>query len=192
MPFLTVQVTDSDSDKFSDGEYLDDDIEKGNAVMAAVTVVVIFLIFFLCMAIMLTWTLLVLGDHQVTKRSPEKFVFFVQISEMFRAGGSPFNSALTFLSGLTLCKLKKAGEKIFLLITIFFLKKNFYLILFLRDNEITIKLHVRCDPKIFNYGFSLEIQCPCFSPSHSPLLNSSLSPHWKPPIPKITRSGVVQ
>ena len=60
-----VQVTDSDSDKFSDGEYLDDDIEKGNAVMAAVTVVIIFLVFFLCMAIMLTWTLLVLGDHQV-------------------------------------------------------------------------------------------------------------------------------
>ena len=75
MPLLAVQVTDSDSDKFSDGEYLDDDIEKGNAVMAAVTVVVIFLIFFLCMAIMLTWTLLVLGDHQVTTRSPEKFVF---------------------------------------------------------------------------------------------------------------------
>ena len=111
---------------------------------------------------------------------------------MFRAGGSPFNSALTFLSGLTLCKLKKAGENIFLLITIFFLKKYFYLILFLPDDEINIKLHVRCDPKIFNYGFSLEIQCPCFSPSHSPLLNSSLSPHWKPPIPKITRSGVVQ
>ena len=188
MPLLAVQVTDSDSDKFSDGEYLDDDIEKGNAVMAAVTVVVIFLIFFLCMAIMLTWTLLVLGDHQVMKRSPEKFVFFfAQISEMFRAGGSPFNSALTFLSGLTLCKLKKAGEKIFLLITIFFLfsSDSFF-------GEITIKLHVRCDPKIFNYGFSLEIQCPCFSPSHSPLLNSSLSPHWKPPIPKITRSGVVQ
>ena len=76
IPLLAVQVTDSDSDKFSDGEYLDDDIEKGNAVMAAVTVVVIFLIFFLCMAIMLTWTLLVLGDHQVIKRSPEKFVFF--------------------------------------------------------------------------------------------------------------------
>ena len=75
MPFLAVQVTDSDSDKFSDGEYLDDDIEKGNAVMAAVTVVVIFLIFFLCMAIMLTWTLLVLGDHQVMKRSPEMFFF---------------------------------------------------------------------------------------------------------------------
>ena len=75
IPLLVVQVTDSDSDKFSDGEYLDDDIEKGNAVMAAVTVVVIFLIFFLCMAIMLTWTLLVLGDHQVMKRSPEKFVF---------------------------------------------------------------------------------------------------------------------
>ena len=112
---------------------------------------------------------------------------------MFRAGGSPFNSALTFLSGLTLCKLKKAGEKIFPIITIFFRKKNFYLILFFwRDNEISNKLLVRCDPKIFNYGFSLEIQCPCFSPSHSPLLNSSLSPHWKPPIPKITRSGVVQ
>ena len=123
-PLLADQVTDSDSDKFSDGEYLDDDIEKGNAVMAAVTVVVIFLIFFLCMAIMLTWTLLVLGDHQVMKRSPEKFFFLVQISEMFRAGGSPFNSALTFLSGLTLCKLKKAGEKIFLLITIFFLEKK--------------------------------------------------------------------
>ena len=60
-----IQVTDSDSDKFSDGEYLDDDIEKGNAVMAAVTVVIIFMVFFLCMAIMLTWTLLVLGDHQV-------------------------------------------------------------------------------------------------------------------------------
>ena len=73
MSLLAVQVTDSDSDKFSDGEYLDDDIEKGNAVMAAVTVVVIFLIFFLCMAIMLTWTLLVLGDHQVMKKSPEKF-----------------------------------------------------------------------------------------------------------------------
>ena len=58
-------MTDSDSDKFSDGEYLDDDIEKGNAVMAAVTVVIIFMVFFLCMAIMLTWTLLVLGDHQV-------------------------------------------------------------------------------------------------------------------------------
>ena len=70
MPLLAVQVTDSDSDKFSDGEYLDDDIEKGNAVMAAVTVVVIFLIFFLCMAIMLTWTLLVLGDHQVMMRRP--------------------------------------------------------------------------------------------------------------------------
>ena len=109
---------------------------------------------------------------------------------MFRAGGSPFNSALTFLSGLTLCKLKKAGEKIFLLIAIFFLNKPYYQILFF--GEITFKLHVRCDPKIFNYGFSLEIQCPCFSPSHSPLLNSSLSPHWKPPIPKITRSGVVQ
>ena len=76
MPLPAVQVTDSDSDKFSDGEYLDDDIEKGNAVMAAVTVVVIFLIFFLCMAIMLTWTLLVLGDHQVMKRGPEKFFFF--------------------------------------------------------------------------------------------------------------------
>ena len=105
---------------------------------------------------------------------------------MFRAGGSPFNSALTFLSGLTLCKLKKAGEKIYHLITIF------SLFFFWRDNDTSIKLHVRCDPKIFNYGFSLEIQCPCFSPSHSPLLNSSLSPHWKPPIPKITRSGVVQ
>ena len=75
MSILAVQVTDSDSDKFSDGEYLDDDIEKGNAVMAAVTVVVIFLIFFLCMAIMLTWTLLVLGDHQVMKRSPESLFF---------------------------------------------------------------------------------------------------------------------
>ena len=75
MSLLAVQVTDSDSDKFSDGEYLDDDIEKGNAVMAAVTVVVIFLIFFLCMAIMLTWTLLVLGDHQVMKRSL-KCLFF--------------------------------------------------------------------------------------------------------------------
>ena len=42
---------------------------------------------------------------------------------MFRAGGSPFNSALTFLSGLTLCKLKKAGERIFPTITIFFWKK---------------------------------------------------------------------
>ena len=75
MPILAVQVTDSDSDKFSDGEYLDDDIEKGNAVMAAVTVVVIFLIFFLCMAIMLTWTLLVLGDHQVMTRSLKSLVF---------------------------------------------------------------------------------------------------------------------
>ena len=98
---------------------------------------------------------------------------------MFRAGGSPFNSALTFLSGLTLCKLKKAGEKIFLFNAIFFLNKKLFTVFW-------------CDPKIFNYGFSLEIQCPCFSPSHSPLLNSSLSPHWKPPIPKITRSGVVQ
>ena len=42
---------------------------------------------------------------------------------MFRAGGFPFNSALTFLSGLTLCKLKKAGEKIFPTITIFPEKK---------------------------------------------------------------------
>ena len=75
MPLLAVQVTDSDSDKFSDGEYLDDDIEKGNAVMAAVTVVVIFLIFFLCMAIMLTWTLLVLGDHQVMTRSLKRLFF---------------------------------------------------------------------------------------------------------------------
>ena len=75
IPLLAVQVTDSDSDKFSDGEYLDDDIEKGNAVMAAVTVVVIFLIFFLCMAIMLTWTLLVLGDHQVMKRSLKSLFF---------------------------------------------------------------------------------------------------------------------
>ena len=75
MPLLVVQVTDSDSDKFSDGEYLDDDIEKGNAVMAAVTVVVIFLIFFLCMAIMLTWTLLVLGDHQVMTRSLKSLFF---------------------------------------------------------------------------------------------------------------------
>ena len=70
------QVTDSDSDKFSDGEYLDDDIEKGNAVMAAVTVVIIFLVFFLCMAIMLTWTLLVLGDHQVrVENIPDPNVF---------------------------------------------------------------------------------------------------------------------
>ena len=45
--------------------------------MAAVTVVIIFLVFFLCMAIMLTWTLLVLGDHQVRveKIFPDPNVF---------------------------------------------------------------------------------------------------------------------
>ena len=44
--------------------------------MAAVTVVIIFLVFFLCMAIMLTWTLLVLGDHQVrVENIPDPNVF---------------------------------------------------------------------------------------------------------------------
>ena len=61
-----VWVTDSDSDRFSDGEYCDMDMEKGNATEAAWTVVTIFLVFFFCMAFILTWTMFVLGDYQVS------------------------------------------------------------------------------------------------------------------------------
>jgi hypothetical protein len=60
-----VWVSDSDSDKFSDGEYLEDDIERGNAVMAAVVVVAIFTTFFLSLLLLLLWTLLVVGNYQV-------------------------------------------------------------------------------------------------------------------------------
>ena len=62
--------------------------------MAAITVVAIFLVFFLCMAIMLTWTLLVLGDHQV------RIVGFLEPIQMYLVIQSHSTLYLTYIYGV--------------------------------------------------------------------------------------------
>ena len=120
----------SDSDKVSD--LLEDDLERGSAVIAAIVVTAITIWFFGTIFAMFFVTMSISGDYQ--------------------------GRIITY----NLCR-------------------NFPEWSFITGNDTSW-----CDPKIFNYHFQLDVQCPCFSQGHNPLQNNSLEVHFTLPAPNLS------